>query len=909
MALVDGPPAEVEPAVLQPFNPLQTYHSHLYSSSSKQRRLQNAGNVNTERSWRRSSRHDVSAVETESNNVKKRTSRLGFFSLFNRNTKPDIEILQPNLETQWEGDECEAPASTIAIESSCPVSRSYVPDESLEAASQAPQHEPIRHRASKRALKTKDSFTRQKTTRWEPPPLFQAYPQSIKYATLDSPTLPADTIVRLNQERQSSSAKQENLSDVLESGQRLKDKKLRKASAPELVSNRDWTQKIYVLVTEGYFLQYAGRGNYDRAPERILPLNKDSAAFASDAIPGKPFVLQVSQISSEDGTVNLEISKDVLRKAGLRIESKRSASTFLLILNSPEDMNAWLVAVRKEIEALGGKQHRPEIFGTDGMAGGMGDALGLDIHRIPSQRYLVKREPHRFSHKSPEPSPPAILNEHIPEETRSPTINAAIPCNRYSMATQDSTGSPYVSGRAASIDQIHLDRLRQSPRQSYASTGAKTASTSRCSSMERSPIAERFNETLEAKASSRRASENALHPIPIYQRPPETIDRDVEQATPTPSSETRSSVITQTPMRAVSPATPNFSVPTFSKRYSVASNSSIPSIKAQTPPTIVRSDNSKSSTEDVGRGRERDSFVGEMQYRPPSSSRASKRTSLATQSSARLSTPPKSSDSKRLPSSADGEPHYSRRHSSLNYARGISPIQLPNHSPSPHPPPTTALPPLPSPSNLNRLSLVPPPTGPLPPVPVNGQRASSVPPSRHAPLPTAAEPFPPAALLSPPSHPPPMEASTPRKLRRPVSMQVRPRPPTPPSHHCVPSIQESKVDIPFPNKPVEQTYSPPKPSRPPPPPPVELSSSPPKTLARKSMPRIGQPAPPLAPPTITPATVSIVPSTNGRSGEVAPHPFIPPIKISDRRSGGSLDGPWNLDYGAPTRAFLDLTTG
>lgn len=49
----------------------------------------------------------------------------------------------------------------------------------------------------------------------------------------------------------------------------------------------EWTRKIFILVTSGYLLQYASAGSFDRVPEKMMKLGKDSVAFASDAIPGK----------------------------------------------------------------------------------------------------------------------------------------------------------------------------------------------------------------------------------------------------------------------------------------------------------------------------------------------------------------------------------------------------------------------------------------------------------------------------------------------------------------------------------------------------------------------------------------------------------------------------------------------
>ena len=909
MVPVDTSLGEVEVGFQRPFNPLQPYHNHLYTSISTQPQSQHTQSVNPEKLGWRTSRQVFSNAEAHSDNMKRRASRLGVFSLFHRNKIPESGAEENKLETIFGGNEIDGSGLEKAGDTSLMNLHDSGPRQTSETSRES-QNEPLRHRASKRALKAKDSFARHKDTRWELPPLFQAYPQSVKYATLSSPTLPADTIVRLNQEQQMLNAKQTYGNDGIKISGRSKDKKLRKASTLDAVINGDWTEKIYVLLTEGYLLQYEGHGFHDRAPEKILPLNKDSAAFASDAIPGKPFVLQVSQISHEDDTVNTETSKDILRKAGLRIESRRSASTLFLVLASPEEMNAWLVAVRKKIEALGGRAYKQEVFGTDGMQAQRGEGRGPDIMRIPSQRYLVKREPHRFSHAPPEPDSPAIPCEHISEKTHPPKGQSASPANRYSMATQDSTNSTYASDRPGSIDQVHLDRLRQSPRQSYASTGAKTSSTSRSSSLEHSSRFE-FAEALEANMpSSRRASETkSAHRSLLSLRPREPIDRELDQAMPTPGLECNTAVVGQMSTQAVSPTTPNFSVPTFSKRYSMASSSSVPLVKAQISSVTVKLNDlrSESTPEHIVADRAREDPGGEPLKRPNSGSNPSKRASLASQSRAQLTIPPTSSDYSLRPSSVEGEPQYSRRHSSLSYARGILPIPLPKQSPSPHPPLTIALPPIPDSSDFTRRSSIPPPSGPLPPLPSSCQQSISGLPSKPAIRPLSSGPSGHATLLAPPSPPTHKGDDKSPKLRRPASMQVQLRPPTPPNAHHAPSIQTATIRFLSQDEPNEQATTPPKPTRPPPPPPVETLPSPSANLTLESMPGLGR-QPMAASPPLTPAILSETPSEKGPPGETTPHPYIPPIRISDRHSNYLLDGPWNVNYGAPKRSFLDLTS-
>ena len=769
-------------------------------------------------------------------------------------------------------------------------------------------HTALRHRASRRALKTKESFTRQKTTVWQPPPLFQAYPQAVKHAKLDSPNAAAETIIRLGHESQKASIKEARCPDEMEHGRRWKDKKPNKMSALELLVNRDWTEKIFILVTEGYLLQYAGCGSHDRLPERILPLCKDTAAYASDVLPGKPFVLQISQISAKNGTIDQDSSRDLLRKAGLKMEAKRASATLLLVLSGPEEMNTWLIAVRKEIEASGGKQYRPEVFGAEGLEESPLEVETMEkIYRVPSHRYLIKRDRSHPTHQTTD------LSEHVPKDGLSEntfTEKGDLESFKESEVsagkrkTKELVSPPHTSDTTASIDQIHLDRLRESPRQSYASTIAKTGSTSRCSSMERSPIMDRFDDATETKVAIARS--NSATNQTSSQETSDYRDRGLEQPTPIPcSSQSRSNVVTPTTIRAASPATPNFSVPTFSKRFSMSSSSPA-SLTAGTPPAIRKDSNTPQiAEEDLDRGRNPGSISGQGSV--PNVS-ASKRMTSSKRSSVRPPVRPKSSDSRSPPSSSDGERQFSRRYSSLNYARGISPVPLQSQSPSPHPPPTGALPPIPNGHNPKRASLIPPPTGPLPCLPTTTVDFSQhITPNAHLPCalvksPSTSNLANPLSLVPPP--PVPLEHQ-PRKLRRPVSMQVRPqpRPPTPPILHNtalnpethIPRIAEAPPSAPVGSKPQRQE----PPTHPPPPPP--------KSPARKTMLGVGSATRSTSDRSITnAATVTVISPQDGQIRQVAPHPFIPPIRLSEHKSKGSFDGPWNANYRAPKRAFVDL---
>lgn len=954
---------------------------------------------------RSSQRNKHSSITPESipPNLKRRTSRFGLSSLFSRSKPVATEEAQDKLGVHRECDESTATsisADTIGSQKNGPQPLSpkfqVLPEIDPPAA-------PLRNKASKTTLGSSlsgSSFRREITSVWDPPPLFQAYPQAVKHATLRAPAIPAETILRLNAERNSSSNQRVNsYTPEVNAMKSPKEKKLKRPTALDVLSKGDWTDKTFVLVTSGYCLQYAGQGPFDRLPEKIMPLSKESAAFASDAIPGKPYVLQISQVSNEDGTFDTETSRSMFKSLGLRSQMKRSASSFLLVFESPEELSAWMVAVRKEIQAMGGKEYRPDEFRKPAEAESI-----QELHQRPSQRYLVKRDPNRFSQIA-DPLPNfTISGNTLSPETSTQAVDPLDPASikRQSMATQQSVDSRTTSNTAESINQIHLDRLKESPRQSYASTAGKTTSTSRDSSPGPSPVnlhadipqwAPNLNERRQTTSMYHGLVRSSVQQLTI----PNKIHRESTISQPAPPSHRISKYAPQQ-QRTPSPAAPNFSVPTLSKRYSSSKNSptlSCTTSKPQTPPVSLIHESPSPhviNEEEEGTGR-RASIIGELQHLQKPSPRALNGFFPST------STPPPSAGSCGPPSSSEGDRPFSRRFSSLEYSRGVSPLQLASQSPSPHPPPTMALPAIPGATLSPRTSFMKPPLSPLPPLPgAEVSRASSKTPTPPTALlafpsatpsprtfiaPSPSPPSPPPTALpetEPPrsnfSYPPPtkalpavpdvspssrasilplpprtpsdestvhelardsvlaqaktsipiapkteaphqssliqrhaIQASTKtnptraRGLRRPVSMQVRSQPP---ANHATPPQTAFKTIFDFENMTPPSAGSLPSPQRPtrnPPPPPSEQR---PQLIIRKSSPRIGREPPPVSALPSPRSRISVISPATNYFDEAAPHPFIPPIKVSERKFRGSLDGPWNTAYGAPQRTFLDL---
>ena len=545
------------------------------------------------------------------------------------------------------------------------------------------------------------SFKKESTT-WDPPPLFQAYPQAIKHSSLSTPPISADAILRYHGSGKapamgSSQAMPTDGTDAtdcdhLESGKRGRVVKKRQRSHETVLSGQ-WVQKIYVLVTSGYILQYAGEGSFDRLPEKILALCKDSAAFASDAIPGKPWVLRVCQeTSGEDGVYVSQGPRPVFRRFAFRNEIRRSVSNFLLVIDNPEEMGEWLVAVRKEIEALGGKKYRPDVA----IRRTSSERRRL-LRERPSRRFFVKRDPNQFADRSWDQAA-------SPPDTAGPEPASEEPGRRVSVASRKSIDSPSVCNTTVSTEQCNLDRLRETPRMSYASN-AKTMSTSPATSPSHSPV----HDTPRSEGKMSRGARPEYSIAPKSQRrsthlvssPSIAQRKSSENSTSRPASNSSKAGSSE----VSSP--PHFSVPSYSKRYSVANNRVS---RLATPPsgqdsTIQETDVASAEALKIHTNPNRTSVLGEL---PPVPSRTSPKGSKSLGNlSAQFKLPPptisfapESSAGELISSKADAA--VPRRFSSLEYSRGISPIRdaSSDHiSPSPHPPPTAALPAIPGASS------------------------------------------------------------------------------------------------------------------------------------------------------------------------------------------------------------------
>lgn len=370
-------------------------------------------------------------------------------------------------------------------------------------------------------------------------------------------------------------------------------------------------KKIFVLVTSGYLLQYAETGPSDRLPEKMLHLGKDSAAFACDLLPGKHYVLQVSQAVDQAGVV-IANSGSIFSKLGLRsAAARRMTPCFLLVMPSGPDMESWMAAIRQEIEHLGGKKIDP-----DPVRPKTGDAAQkmAELKKSPSHRYQVKRDPGMVEHLSTPHESPQESTTPSGSPPHSPKIQPAEPVkpdDKEDAATIDgidmeasklddteipsparkranSDAPSRRSSHSVSVEQHQLNGIRSSmstsTRASQAGTAASTIATSQTSSVTGSPPRDApINTALEAnkeyaaflKSSYRPAARHSSSIRRSVIPPPRP--KDAETREPAKKSETVK--WTDHLDSPVTGRTPSFSL-TSSPQKNLMSAQSEPNLKA-----------------------------------------------------------------------------------------------------------------------------------------------------------------------------------------------------------------------------------------------------------------------------------------------------------------------------------------
>jgi len=123
----------------------------------------------------------------------------------------------------------------------------------------ANQTKPGTKAGSKSSPKSSTKTPTRTSAAWDPPPLFQAYPQAIKHAQLSASALSADAILRISRNKKGPGLIREEFAQTIgDQDQTAAAKKTEKAKSKHRrhisgsITGAGWTQKVYVLVTSGY---------------------------------------------------------------------------------------------------------------------------------------------------------------------------------------------------------------------------------------------------------------------------------------------------------------------------------------------------------------------------------------------------------------------------------------------------------------------------------------------------------------------------------------------------------------------------------------------------------------------------------------------------------------------------------
>lgn len=347
------------------------------------------------------------------------------------------------------------------------------------------------------------------TPTWEHIPFWEACTRAVRSGPLAATTLSVETILRRNQEQK-------------EEGTRSRrGRYLQRSHGSTKSVDLDWTTKLFVLMG-GSLLQYSGDGAHDRVPEKGLRLTASSVAFASDVIPGRPWVLQVYQSAGPDGCLLPlpERRGSFISKITFKYSIKSPATSLLLVFDGAEEMDAWMGSIRAEAVRLGG--------GTTGEERETGDIeeeqTDDEYDNRNSRRYVIEQEGNLHRHESSS------------DETASKRTSTT-----YYRRSSTEAGRSFIT--ITSSDQMMLDQLRGSRLSMQSMADTKVSTVSPDTSPERS--SSKYKRRSTASVSARSHSSMELKPPSL--RPLSAIDRDGNLYW-----------IPRTP----SPAAPNFSLPT-----------------------------------------------------------------------------------------------------------------------------------------------------------------------------------------------------------------------------------------------------------------------------------------------------------------------------------------------------------
>ncbi|KAK1065141.1 hypothetical protein LTR33_011896 [Friedmanniomyces endolithicus] len=343
---------------------------------------------------------------------------------------------------------------------------------------------------------------------FEAPPLFQAYPQSIKQATLQVSTMTAETVLQKSKNRKAGGLSVEppprgSTDDRGSIETRRTAKTTFRHVAHVSIGHIELPKKILILVASGYLLQYAETGPSNRLPERVLQLGRESAAFVCDLIPGKHHVLQISQAVDQQGVL-LATSGSIFSKWSLRnTPAKRMTPNLLLVMHDVTEMDSWMTAIRDEIAILGGGvDSRPETYARPERKGSRDETEESTRSSSRIQRAQMRSNPSKVSLVSTtideSPDSLAVPPRRIEEDEKSEVGTIDEIEEEAARLTEEPTCPPTpekehdaqsIRSTATSMDQQRLNSLRSSQR-IFHSTVATTIGSSRTNSLCGSPPSE-----------------------------------------------------------------------------------------------------------------------------------------------------------------------------------------------------------------------------------------------------------------------------------------------------------------------------------------------------------------------------------------------------------------------------------
>jgi hypothetical protein len=300
-------------------------------------------------------------------------------------------------------------------------------------------------------------------------------------------------------------------------------------------------------------------------PEKMMQLGKDTVAFASDAIPGRHWVLQVSQATGKDSAIASESSKGILSRIGVQSsESRRATQNFLMVFENADDLDSWLTAIRREVEALGGRQYVPETptdvetrYATSPRSL-PGDSVQADFYQFPGSKVAA--------HNGLSPVESELLGRDVRQ------LDDQMREFRF---WDHETASRKGSKDSSTITSTDLDRLRDSKDSGgSANTGISTSLhgpspslSPGCATFATRPFL--FFESADAPVGlSTQIGTPRMQGSPLVEQPSPTFLCHALDASDTEKVTLKAAQNTSSNGRKLSNVTPNFSVPTFSNRFS-----------------------------------------------------------------------------------------------------------------------------------------------------------------------------------------------------------------------------------------------------------------------------------------------------------------------------------------------------